>query len=198
MDRCQIAARRPGRTLIEVGCCALLGVLLSTGSLAGATAAEGVPAGDPMSGAPHLPALACIAAQTGGFHDYPEGGEDYEPALFHPQAFRLEENPVFMMNLLGDGGGVDLFLTMTRELTDADGRPVTESTELECRRVRGAHDSRGFSCVNLPPSEMILLNADTLRFTRTSVGGWTFAGATDAQSGDSIFVEYGQCEPITP
>ena len=41
---------------------------------------------------------------------------------------------------------------------------------------------------------MILINSATLRFTRTAVGGWTFAGATESLNGDSIFVEYGQCE----
>jgi hypothetical protein len=40
---------------------------------------------------------------------------------------------------------------------------------------------------------MLLINQKTLRFTRTSVGGWTFAGANESQSGDSIFVEYGTC-----
>ncbi|MEM8767795.1 MAG: hypothetical protein AAGE43_10150, partial [Pseudomonadota bacterium] len=57
----------------------------------------------------------------------------------------------------------------------------------------GADQSYGYSCVNVPPSEMILINAQTLRYTRTAVGGWTFAGATEALNGDSIFVEYGQC-----
>jgi len=51
--------------------------------------------------------------------------------------------------------------------------------------------------VNLPPSEMLLINVESLRFTRTAVGGWTFAGASDARGGDSIFVEYGQCEVLS-
>ncbi|MGE0624747.1 MAG: hypothetical protein AB7I04_03880 [Pseudomonadales bacterium] len=147
---------------------------------------------------PSLPAMHCTAEQTGGFHDYPDDGERYEPALFHPQSFRLETNLVFMMNLAGDESSADLYLTLTRELPTEEGGVVEEATELECRRVRGGNDDYGFSCVNLPPSEMMLLNARSLRFTRTAVGGWTFAGATDAHEGDSIFVEYGQCEPLDP
>ena len=144
-----------------------------------------------------LPAMVCTAEQTGGFHDYPGGEETYEPALFHPQTFTLEENLVFMMNLASGEGNADLYLTMVRRLKPAepDGEVVQESTELECRQVRGADASVGYSCVNLPPSEMLLINAASLRFTRTAVGGWTFAGATEAHGGDSIFVEYGQCEP---
>jgi len=135
--------------------------------------------------------VACQARQTGGFHDYPGGEETYEPALFHSQIFTLEENLVFMMNLATGEGNVDLYLTMDRAVP---AETENEVTELECRRVRGANDATGYSCVNLPPSEMILINAQTLRYTRTAVGGWTFAGASDTSNGDSIFVEYGQCE----
>ncbi len=141
-----------------------------------------------------FPRVLCTAEQTGGFHDYPEAGEDYEPALFHPQRFSLEENLVFMLNLAGEEGNVDVYLTMSRDLEQEDGSTVAETTELECREVRGAGGGFGLSCVNLPPSEMILINTETLRFTRTAVGGWTFAGATESLNGDSIFVEYGQCE----
>ncbi|HEY5644475.1 MAG TPA: hypothetical protein VIS76_00910 [Pseudomonadales bacterium] len=151
-------------------------------------------ASDPASAAAGaLPAVLCTAEQTGGFHDYPDDAEQYQPALFHPQPFRLETNPVFMMHLAAGEADVDLYLTMTRKLTTDQGALVSETTELECRSVRGANQSHGFSCVNLPPSEMILINAQTLRFTRTSVGGWTFAAATEKHEGDSIFVEYGQC-----
>ena len=137
----------------------------------------------------------CIAEQTGGFHDYPGGEESLEPALFHPRTFSLEENLVFMMNLAADERNVDLYLTLQTEIpgVDEDTESQLEATELECRRVRGADDSYGYSCVNLPPSEMLLINAQSLRFTRTAVGGWTFTGASDQQTGDSIFVEFGQC-----
>lgn len=144
--------------------------------------------------------VTCTAEQTGGFHDYPGAEESYEPALFHPQTFTLEENEVFMMNLAAEEGNADLYLTMVRRLPaeSPDGEETIDATELECRRVRGANESQGYSCVNLPPSEMLLINARTLRFTRTAVGGWTFTGASEAHNGDSIFVEYGQCVRNAP
>ena len=147
-----------------------------------------------------LPAVSCVAEQTGGFHDYPGGTETYEPALFHPQSFTLEENLVFMMNLAVAEGNADLYLSMARQVPAAEegGAAEIDVTELECRRVRGANDGYGYSCVNLPPSEMLLINARSLRYTRTAVGGWTFAGASDSHNGDSIFVEYGQCTPTAP
>ncbi len=139
----------------------------------------------PAEAASGLPPLRCEAEQTGGFHDYPGEEEDYEPALFNPGRFFLEENVVFMLNLPVGNGAPDLYLVMRvgEEL----------ETELACRQVRGADGAMGYSCVNTPPSEMLLINRETLRFTRTAVGGWTFAGATESLSGDSIFVEYGAC-----
>ena len=131
--------------------------------------------------------LECTAEQTGGFHDYPDDDAGYQPALFNATPFRLDENRVFMVNL-ADQPGVDLFVSLT-----SGEDPVT--TELECRQVRGVDGSPGYSCVNIPPSEMLLINRDTLRFTRTAVGGWTFAGATENLGGDSVFVEYGTCTP---
>jgi hypothetical protein len=155
-------------------------------------AAGGVPAAETADG---FPSVRCTAEQTGGFHDYPGGDEAYEPALFHPQQFNLEENTVFMLNLADSEGNVDVYLTMTRTLPAEAEASRREITELECREVRGADGSSGLSCVNLPPSEMILINRETFRFTRAAAGGWTFAGATGEQNGDSIFVEYGQCRP---
>lgn len=164
----------------------LLGLLLPLVAAGSAGAME--------AGAASLPDLVCTPEQTGGFHDYPEGEEDYEPALFHPRVFELSENIVLMMNL-SEPGGPDLYLTMTvatGETVATEEEP--ELTELECRQVRGALGALGYSCVNLPPSEMLLINAESLRFTRTSVGGWTFQGAAMGLNGDSIFVEYGTCE----
>ncbi len=136
-----------------------------------------------------LPPLTCQPEQTGGFHDYPEGEEDYEPALFHPRQFTLKTNALFMMSLTSEPGGPDLYLTMNM----ADAEEGFEQTELECRRVRGIGAVAGFSCVNVPPSELLLINAETLRFTRAALGGWTFAGAAGDLNGDSIFIEYGTC-----
>ncbi|MDH3642872.1 MAG: hypothetical protein OES38_12300 [Gammaproteobacteria bacterium] len=135
-----------------------------------------------------LPMVACEAEQTGGFHDYPEDDQHYVPALFNPSSFELEENVLFMLNLDPGEDGVDLYLIM-RDSDDVE-------SELQCRHVRGASDALGYSCVNTPPSEMLLINGDTLKYTRTAVGGWTFSGPTEAASGDSIFVEYGTCAPV--
>jgi len=139
-----------------------------------------------------LPPLLCQPLQTGGFHDYPEGEEVYEPALFHPRSFELKENLLFMMNLQPEPGSPDLYLTMRMIAAQAQSDSF-EHTELECRTVRGIGDVKGFSCVNVPPSELLLINAETLRFTRAAVGGWTFAGAAGDINGDSIFIEYGTC-----
>jgi len=113
--------------------------VIPDGLLAGlAVAAAGIAmaqeAAPPGSGAPAASAAAasflpleCLADQTGGFHDYPDDAESYQPALFNSTPFRLEENTVFMLNL-ADQPGVDLFVTLT-----AGEDPVT--TELECRQV---------------------------------------------------------------
>jgi hypothetical protein len=162
-----------------------LAVVCLSGLMAGTAEAQS-PQPAVAASADFLPVI-CVADQTGGFHDYPGDDSSYQPALFNATPFRLEENVVFMLNL-GDEPGVDLYVTLT-----AGEDPVT--TELECRRVRGVDGSPGFSCVNIPPSEMLLINPATLRFTRTAVGGWTFAGATETHGGDSIFVEYGTCAP---
>ena len=59
-----------------------------------------------------LPDVVCAAEQTGGFHDYPGAGETYEPALFHPRTFTLEENLVFKDSLVAFRGGFSYrFLT---------------------------------------------------------------------------------------
>ena len=141
-----------------------------------------------------LPPLTCQPEQTGGFHDYPEGEEIYEPALFHPRSFTLKTNALFMMSLTAEPGAPDLYVTMNMAAAEEG----FEQTELECRRVRGIGAVAGFSCVNVPPSELLLINAETLRYTRAALGGWTFAGAAGDLNGDSIFIEYGTCAPTQP
>jgi hypothetical protein len=164
-------------------CSAASARLCATALLVGAATSQAAPV------SAFLP-LECAAEQTGGFHDYPDDDDSYLPALFNSTPFRLDENAVFMLHLAEDSS-VDLFVTLT-----AGEDPVT--TELECRQVRGVEGSAGYSCVNIPPSEMLLINPETRRFTRTAVGGWTFAAATEAHTGDSIFVEYGSCTPAAP
>ena len=123
-------------------------------------------------------------------HQYPGDVEEtYRPAVFSKQTFDLREN-VFLMRHLpgaqGDEVGDDapgpsrLYVTMS----SGDGNEM----EFECRPVRGAGENRGYSCVNNPPSEMLLINPARGRFTRSAIGGWTFY-TPEA----SLFVEYGTC-----
>ena len=129
-------------------------------------------------------------------HQYPGDGEEtYMPAVFSEQTFDLRENVFLMRHLPGaqgdDGtdsapGSARLYVTMRSGEGD--------EMEFECRPVRGAGENRGYSCVNNPPSEMLLINPARGRFTRTAIGGWTFY-APEA----SLFVEYGTCTaPAAP
>ena len=70
-----------------------------------------------------------------------------------------------------------------------------DEMEFECRTVRGAAgENRGYSCVNNPPSEMLLINPARGRYhAHRSIGGWTFY-APEA----SLFVEYGTCMKQVP
>ena len=133
------------------------------------------------AGQPLPSSMICTAVQTAGFHDFPHNAESYEPVSFFESSFELRINRVLMRHLDPDAPA-DLYLTLKDDSTRA---------ELNCRTVRGAGDAQGFSCSNLPPSELLLINKDNLRFTRTSIGGWTFAAATDNSAGDSLYVEYG-------
>ncbi len=125
--------------------------------------------------------------QTAGFHDFPHNDEAYEAVVFMESEFTLRINQALMRYLASDSP-YDVFLTL---------RDEDEIVDLRCNIVRGADNARGVSCSNTPPSELLLLNAETLRFTRTSIGGWTFTGADGAAatSGNSIYVEYGLCTP---
>ena len=138
--------------------------------------------------------LDCRAEHTAGFHDHPGDQESYQASLFYPNRFLLTTNAALEFAMAGDPEAADAYLALTLLPSESGEVPVEPDipVELECRNVRGG-GSRGLSCINLPPSEMLLINRETLRFTRTSVGGWTFQGATENLGGDSIFVEYGQC-----
>ena len=151
---------------------------------------------------PKLPKkLQCEAQQTAGLHDYAGAPEDYEPSTFVESKFELRINTVLTRHLAANSSGAseatpDLFLTM---------RPRNDTpVELRCRQVQGYQGELGFSCTNTPPSELLLINPANLRFTRTSIGGWTFseslAESADQQDDsvenfgdDSLFVEYGTC-----
>jgi len=154
---------------------------------------------------PNVPALpdklVCQAVQTAGLHDYDGPPESYEPAEFFESRFALEINRVLTRHLANSGGTAeatpDLYLTLTPRNKPA--------SEFRCRQVRGAHGAKGFSCSNTPPSDMLLLNPATLRFTRSSIAGWTFSDQPPDQApnqeqnpahmgDDSLFVEFGTCE----
>ena len=146
-----------------------------------------------------FPTMACEAQHTAGFHDHPGDDESYQASLFYPSRFQLANNAALALAMTGAPEAAELYLTLTLVVDSQDGEaqsPPPLPVELECRAVRGS-GTPGYSCNNLPPSELLLINRETWRFTRTSVGGWTFKGATDNHSGDSIFVEYGSCVPGT-
>ena len=140
------------------------------------------------SAQPWLP-LTCKAEKTVGLHDHIEETgaqvESYDPSVFVPSTFRLRENTTFSELL--DAEHVDLYVTLRDDAADLE-------SEFECNRVRGANKAKGFSCRNTPPSEILMIDPDTLRFTRSAVGGWTFFSATDTVNGASLFVEFGSCE----
>lgn len=149
----------------------------------------------PVGAADWLPAT-CNAEQTVGIHQRTgDAGETHQPTVFSEQTFELRENAVFMRHLLGERAGtsaaerdeaarppgsIQLYVTMT----PGGGAEA----EFECRTVRGAAGNQGYSCVNNPPSEMLLINPARGRYTRSSIGGWVFY-APEA----SLFVEYGTC-----
>lgn len=150
--------------------------------------------GNPIATLPEK--LSCTAAKTAGFHDYPHNSEGYEPVVFFESEFILRINPVLMSHL-SPTSPHDLFLTLRQD---------AELIELQCYLIRARGGQDGISCSSQPPADLLLLNLDTLRFTRTAIGGWTFSeevansdrgdgsGAqTDPMDGESIYVEYGQC-----
>ena len=128
--------------------------------------------------------MQCIARQTAGFHDFPHNDEAYEAVVFFESKFELQINRVLMTHLVEESP-YDLFLTLTK-----DG----DVSELQCSRIRGASNQFGVSCSSQPPADLLLLNLENLRFTRTAIGGWTFTGGLDSDSGESIYVEYGACQ----
>ncbi|MFP6823460.1 MAG: hypothetical protein VB915_06565 [Pseudomonadales bacterium] len=139
---------------------------------------------------PWLP-LDCHAAKTVGLHDYVEGEskpvEMYEPSIFFASRFTLRENRTFATFL--DQENVALYVTMTDQQSG-------DVSEFQCDTVRGTGDTFGYSCRNSPPSDILMLNPESMRFTRGAVGGWTFYSAGDGHNGTSLFVEYGLCQQV--
>ena len=131
--------------------------------------------------------LICTADTTVGLHDAfdeEEATERYEPRLFNKSEFKLTENRTFQ-ELLADED-VDLYLTLQDVKTEI-------SFEYSCRKIRGWGQSHGYSCVNSPPTEMLAVDPTTLRFSRASVGAWTFYTAEDLNDSAVLFIEKGSC-----
>ena len=135
-----------------------------------------------------LPAR-CVPLDTIGFHDEAEATSEpqevYEIVQFSSTPFVLRENET-LVQLLGDVDESILYLTL--EVPDE-----SEFFELTCRPVIGASREPGFSCVNTPPADMLLLNPKSMRFSRAAIGSWTFQSQSDLERGSSLFVQLGQC-----
>ena len=131
----------------------------------------------------------CIPIETIGLHDDSEVESDpvesFGPAKFKSTPFILRENKT-LGGLLNDADDVSLFITMQMEETD-------ELFEFSCKTVLGANREPGYSCVNTPPSDILMLNPKSLRFSRAAIGSWTFQSETNLRTGSSLFVEMGQC-----
>ena len=131
----------------------------------------------------------CVPLETIGFHDEAESTEEpreeFEIARFSSTPFFLRQNETFM-ELLGEVDERLLYLTLEPE-------EEAEFFELTCRPVMGANREPGFSCTNTPPSDLLLINPKSMRFSRSAIGSWTFQSQGDLDRGSSLFVQMGQC-----
>lgn len=131
--------------------------------------------------------LICTADTTVGLHDaFVEGEatETYEPRVFLSSEFKLVVNLTFQEMLADEN--VDLYLTLQDVKTDV-------TFEYSCSNIKGRGERRGYSCVNSPPTEMLAIDPTSMRFSRASVGGWTFYTAEDLNDSAVLFVEKGTC-----
>ena len=140
-----------------------------------------------------LPAR-CVPLDTIGLHDGKEESgepkESFEPARFERRSFTLRSNDTFA-ELLAEEEQVDRFVTMTiDELNDV--------FEFSCREVMGVSRELGFSCLNTPPSDILMINPKSMRYSRAAIGTWTFQSDAGILDGSSLFVELGQCYLLEP
>ena len=133
--------------------------------------------------------LICVAEKTVGLHAYVEAEskpvEAYEPSIFFASSFTLRENRTFATFL--EQEDVAVYMTMTDEQSG-------DVSEFQCDTVRGTGDTFGYSCRNSPPSDILMLNPEKMRFPRGAVGGWTFYSTGEDHNGTSLFVEYWLCQ----
>ena len=132
--------------------------------------------------------LKCKAERTVGLHDLDDGDEvpveQYEARIFLPSEFSIEENKTFTQ-LLDDP---DIALYLSLKSVDA-----TQKHEYSCKRVKGHGSRAGFSCTNMPPTDVLTIDPETKRFSRASTGAWTLYTSEDTGVGASVFVEIGKC-----
>ena len=135
-----------------------------------------------------LPAR-CVPLETIGFHDTPEPDSDaveaFNPVKFKSTPFTLRVNET-LSELLADNADSQLFISMQMEES-------AEIFEFSCKEVLGANRELGFSCLNTPPSDILMLNPKSMRFSRAAIGSWTFQSDAALKDGSSLFVEMGQC-----
>ena len=133
----------------------------------------------------------CKALQTVGLHDTKEAGveavENYEPSQFFASEFILTENRTFT-ELLSDSTS-KWFVTM--QFSDS-----VEKFEFTCTPVRGRSEETGYVCTNTPAQDILMINPGNNRFTRAAVGAWTFFHPSDLETGASLLVEHGSCNPL--
>ena len=135
-----------------------------------------------------LPAR-CVPLETIGFHDTPEEDADviesFNPVKFKSTPFTLRTNET-LGELLADTGDTQLFISMQMEQS-------AEIFEFACKEVLGANREPGLSCLNTPPSDILMINPKSMRFSRAAIGSWTFQSDAALRDGSSLFVEMGQC-----
>ena len=129
--------------------------------------------------------LSCTGEGASGFHDQPDDALGFYAAVFNSGTFELRANAFLNAQLAQIES--EYFATIAF---------IDGVREMECTRVHGASGADGLSCVSTPPSEILLVNLDAMRYTRSSIAGWTFSAAEPESGGDSIYVEYGTCRAI--
>ena len=126
-----------------------------------------------------------------GIHDHQEVDEtpkeEYQPRVFVESEFTLTENKTFT-ELLSD--------TESKYYMSLQFVGFPERFEFTCTDVRGRSDEQGYVCTNTPAQDILMINPTTSRFTRATVGAWTFFHPSDLETGASLFVEHGTCASI--
>ena len=137
--------------------------------------------------------VVCKALNSVGLHDAAEEGspskENYEPSVFVESEFILTENVTFS-ELLDD---VETKFYMSMQLVG-----LPEQYEFTCTEVRGRSEEQGYVCTNTPAQDILMINPTTNRFTRATVGAWTFFHPSDLETGASLLVEHGLCSKPQP